>query len=46
MNPVAIPEVWIQDTAEANRDEVWSSLFDALHQIGGEWRKSHVKKRT
>ena len=35
-NAAAIAEVQIWDAAEANNSELWSSLFDPFHQIGGE----------
>ena len=41
-NAAAIPEVQIGDAAQANKDELWSSLFDLFRQIGREWRKSRV----
>ena len=41
-NAAAIAEVRIWDAAEANKDELWSSLFDPFCQIGGDWRKPCV----
>ena len=35
-NAAAIAEVQIQDAAEANKDEMWSSSFDLFCQIWGE----------
>ena len=35
-NAAAIVEVRIQDAAEVNKDEVWSSLSDPFRQIGEE----------
>ena len=44
-NAAAIAEIQIRDAVEANKNELWSSLFDPFRQIVGEWRKSRVINR-
>ena len=41
-NAAAIAEVRIRGAAEANKNELWSSLFGPFRLTGGEWRKSCV----